>query len=82
MINVDVFVPAMNQKYNCNVDEETKISILIEELAELISKKERTDFLGDKSLLSLCGMDQSLIFDVENELKDYSVKNGETLILV
>lgn len=82
MINVDVFVPAINHTYNCKVDEEARISVLVEELTELISKKERNSMKGDQEVLLLGSVDKGTIFEISHSLKDYSIKNGETLILV
>ena len=82
MINVDVFVPAINQTYNCKVDEEAKISLLVEELTELISKKERNTMKGDTEALVLGSVDQATIFEINHSLREYNIKNGETLILV
>ena len=82
MINVDVFVPAMNKTYNFNLDEDSSIKLLVDEISELICKKEHSDVDGDKAKFILGSMDQSILFDSGFSLKEYSVKNGDTLILV
>ena len=82
MINVDIFVPTVNRTYNCKVDEDSRISLLVEELTELISKKERNTLKGNQNQLILGSVDKGMIFDRAHSLREYSVKNGETLVLV
>ena len=82
MINVDVFVPAMDRTYNFNLDEEATIVLLIDEISELICKKEHSTVNGSKELFFLGSMDKKINFNSDFSLKDYSIKNGDTLILV
>ena len=81
MINVDVYVPSLDRVYNFNLDEELKLSVLIEELSELICKKEHSLLEGEKERFIMGSIDQRLNFNSEYSLKEYSVKNGERLIL-
>ena len=46
MINVDIFVPALDRSYNFNLDEEAGIRFLIDEIAELLCKKEPSSLAG------------------------------------
>lgn len=82
MINVDVYVPALDRVYNFNLDEDSKISVLIEEITELICKKEHSTLDGLKERLIMGSFDKKLNFDHQYSLREYSVKNGEKLILV
>ena len=50
MINVDVYVPAMDRNYNFNLDEEASIKFLIDEISELICKKEHSSVDGSKKM--------------------------------
>lgn len=82
MINVDMYVPSMDRMYNFNLDEESGISMLIEEISELICQKERSSLNGKKNRFIMGSVDQALNFNPEYSLREYSVKNGEKLILV
>ena len=82
MINVDVYVPAMDRKYNFNLDEEASIAFLIDEISELICKKEHSAVDGVKDMFIMGSMDRKINFNSVSSLKDYSIKNGDTLILV
>ena len=82
MIIVDVVVPALNRTYNFNLDEEVPISVLIEEISELICKKERSELEGCRERFVMGSVDKKECFDPAESLRAYSVKQGDKLILV
>lgn len=82
MINVDVYVPSVDKTYNFNLDEEVAIHCLLEELTELICKKEGSQQGPSRQQLVMGSMDRGINFCTEDCLRQYSVKNGDTLILV
>ena len=82
MINVDIFVPAMNQTYNFNVDECAKIRDLVDDISELICKKEHSVLGGDREQLVLGSMDLGEMFQETHSLAQYDIRNGSKLILV
>ncbi len=82
MINVDIYVPAVDKTYNFNLDEEAEVAALMEELAELICKKEGAEQAPAAKSLVMGSLDQGINFDSGYSLKNYSIKNGDTLILV
>lgn len=82
MITVDVYIPAMDRIYNFNLDEESPIQVLVEEISELICKKEHSSLDGDKTGFVMGSVDRGINFRPGESLRAYSVKNGEKLILV
>lgn len=82
MITVDVYIPAMNRVYNFSLDEDSRIRVLIEEVSELICKKEHSSLEGEKERFIMGSMDRHINFHPDSSLRSYSVKNGEKLILV
>lgn len=82
MILVDVYVPALDRVYNFNLDEDAKIAVLIEEISELICKKEHSELDGVKTRFVMGVVDRKVNFNPKYSLREYSVKNGERLILV
>lgn len=82
MINVDVYVPAMDRVYNFNLDEESRVSVLVEEISELICQKEHSSLDGEKERFIMGSVDKEVNFNPGFSLREYSVKNGEKLILV
>ena len=82
MIKVDVYVPSLDRMYNFNLDEESRISVLIEEISELICQKEHSVLDGEKDRFIMGSVDKELNFNPKYSLREYSIKNGEKLILV
>lgn len=46
MLHVDVSVPAISKNYEFSLNEHTKISMLIEEIASVIKQKEQRQWQG------------------------------------
>lgn len=82
MIVVDVVVPALNRTYNFNLDEEVPVRVLIAEISELICKKEHSELDGMRERFVMGSIDSKLCFNPDYSLKEYSVKQGDKLILV
>ena len=81
MIVVDVYVPALDRVYNFNLDEDSRISVLIEEISDLICRKERSSLDGEKDKFIMGSLDARINFNPDCSLREYSVKNGDKLIL-
>lgn len=82
MIIVDVYVPALDRVYNFNLDEDSRISVLVEEISELICRKERSELDGEKERFIMGSIDKKINLNPHHSLREYSIKNGEKLILV
>ena len=82
MILVDIYVPAVGNTYDFQLDEEEKIGTLIEEIGELIGQKERSRIVGDIGKLMLCFCKDKKILPKNSTLATSGVQNGDSLILV
>ena len=82
MILTSVYVPSMDRDYDFNLDENSKISVLIEEISELICKKEHSVLDGKSELFVMGSIDRQTNFQPQYTLKELNVKNGERLILL
>lgn len=82
MIIVDVYVPSLDRTYNFNLDEDAKINVLIEEISELICKKEHSTLDGRKERFIMGAFNRGICFHPDYALREYSIKNGDKLILV
>ena len=82
MINIDIAVPILDKEYNFNLDEETKISALINEISELIAKKEHLNLSGAKSSMIIGSLDKKINLNFDFCLREYRIRTGEKLILV
>ena len=82
MILVDVFVPSIDRTYNFSIDENVPISHLIEELMEMIERKEQTSFVGDRASVLLVHRDSQRVLHRDQTLFESAVGIGSTLMLL
>lgn len=82
MIIVNVGVPALEKVYNFSLEEKAKVRDLIEEIAELISQKERIPFTDSLDRMTLCIVETEEQCSRDACLADYGISGGTELILV
>jgi hypothetical protein len=82
VILVDIYVPSVGNVYDFQLDENEKISTIVEEIGELISQKEHCTLIGDISKLMLCSRDSKRILSGEMSLYQSGIKTGNSLLLV
>jgi len=82
MILTSIYVPSMDRDYDFNLDENVKVSVLIEEISELICKKEYSVLDGELERFVMGSVDRQVNFQPQYTLKELDVKNGERLILL
>lgn len=82
MILVDMNVPSVNNVYDFNLDENTTIDLLIEEVSELIEQKEQCHLIGDRKALMLCDMKTKQVLPVNYTLTECGIQTGDSLLLV
>lgn len=82
MISIEVTFPALKRVYEFTVSEDEKISILKEELIDIIAQTERIDYPKDKDNFVLCCVDNESMLSPDASLRDYGVHNGDRFILL
>lgn len=82
MILVDLTVTSVNNVYDFNLDENTTIDLLIEEISELIEQKEQCVLAGDRKRLVLCDMRDRRILPSNYTLYECGIQTGDSLLLV
>ena len=82
MTLVDVYVPSVDHEYDFGLDEKTKISGIIEEIASMVSQKEQCELKGRTDELLLCSMKDKTILPRDKTLEECGILNGSRLILV
>ncbi|MCD8347698.1 MAG: EsaB/YukD family protein [Lachnospiraceae bacterium] len=82
MIMVDVYVPSYDKTYDMGLDENLTISLLLEEISNVICQKEMAKIKGMPDELCLCSFAKEEIFSPERCLRDYGITNGCRLLLV
>lgn len=82
MILVEVYVPAVDEKFDFELDENAGIKQIIGELCEMLSKKMKSPMPSKTDEFMLCSMDGQQIFSGEKTLYQCKVKDGSRLLLV
>ena len=82
MITVDIYVPVVNKEYDFSINEKLPISLLVEEISEMIAQKEGCLTIDNPENFVLCKADTRTIMDASKTVEAYAVGNGSKLILV
>ncbi len=81
MIMAEVFAPALGQTYDFELDETAKIDLIIEELLEMLCRKEHRTISASHKRFCLGDIDAGIMLDPNAMLSDYAIKSGARLIL-
>lgn len=81
MILVDVQSPVLDRIYDFELEEETAIEEILEEMLSVIVRKERTA-LRDGGKMQLYALRQGSLLDKKGTLKGQGVEAGDRLILL
>lgn len=82
MILVDIYVPSVNQTYDFSLDENAKITLLLEEISGMICQKEQCQLSGNVKELLLVSKNKKKILNSEMTLASYHIAQGDRLMLV
>lgn len=82
MILVEVYVPAMDEKFDFELDENAPIYQIIGELCEMLSKRTKSPVINDIKEFMLCSIDRQEILMGENTLFQSHIGDGSRLLLV
>ena len=82
MMMVDIYVPGVDQTYDFNVDENAKISLLLEELVGMICQKEHCTLSGSIKEMLLVSQNQKKVLNSDLTLSHYKIVQGDRLMLV
>lgn len=81
MILIDVYVPALDKVYDFSVDENSAISVLTEELAEMICQYEQYDPIEHPERIMLACESKRLRLPANETLLSCGIRHGERLIM-
>ncbi len=79
---VDIIIPSISKSYEFNIDEDKEISIVINEIADAICRKDDMSLKGDISYMLLLSKDNKSILNKYQTLASAGIKSGDTLIIV
>ena len=82
MILVDIYVPSVDKEYDFSLNETVTVQTIIEEITEMIGRKEQTFLVGDIRDVNLCDKKNGTILPLENTLSDCGVRTGASLMLI
>ena len=82
MISVTVFAVVFENEYEFRLDEDARISELLEEIGEMICQKEQCLIKGDPSSLILFKRETAQVFPHDSTLSECGVMTGDVLYLV
>lgn len=82
MILVDIYVPAVGNVYDLQLDEDEKIGAIVEEIGELVGQKEHCQIAGNIGDLLLCSRGNKQILSKNLTLSACGIRNGSSLILL
>lgn len=82
MILVEVYVPAADERFDFELDENVKIDQIISELGEMLDKKMKSSVKTGMDDFVLCLMGRDEILQRDRTLYQSHVKDGSRLLLV
>ena len=82
MILVDIYIVSIDRTYDFNLDEDTPIGVLTEEISEMVSQKEKMELAGKSEMFYLCSQKDRRILSKESTLREYQIRTGDFLFMV
>ncbi len=79
---VELVVPALNQSYDFQLDETLTVGALLEEMVEMLCRKEKRQLPAQGETLCLGWIEGGVLLHPEAALRDYGIADGGRLILV
>ncbi len=82
MILVEVYVAALDERYDFELDENAEIRQVIGEICEMLSKKIKEPIPVKPENFMLCSMNHREVLAGEKTLYQSHIRDGSSLILV
>lgn len=82
MIMVDVYVPAFDKEYDFCLNQNVRIDTVIEEISEMIARKEHSKIIGNVGELMLCDRQEGRILNGNHTLCACRIQTGGKLMLL
>ncbi len=82
MVIVDVRAPSLDAVYDFSLSEDTQIGVIIEEIVDIICRREKLSEVPDSGAHMLCCVSSGRILDRHKTLNDYGIQPGNELMLV
>lgn len=82
MILVDIYIPAIDEVYDFELDEKSKIQYIMSEIIEMIAKQTKSSNPGRVEEFMLYDMSRAIAFRRDETLEAYGIQTGAKLMLV
>ena len=82
MILIDVYIPAVDEVFDFELDEHAKIQQILREIIEMISKKTKSKSVGRIEDFFLYDMKSCKALRSDMTLCSYNIQDGSNLMLV
>ena len=82
MILIDVYVTALSKAYDFGLDDEVQISMVIDEMIEMICQSEQFSIEEGNRQFVLCDRKNKKILPFQSTLRACGIQTGQQLILV
>lgn len=82
MILVDIYIVSIDKTYDFNLDEETKIGTLTEEIGEMVAQKEKMALEERNEAFYLCSQKDLAILPQQLTLSQCHVRTGDYFFMV
>ena len=82
MILTDIYVPVLDRVYDFKLDENATTDQVIDEICELICRKEKLKAVEGKDKMLLCSVREQRTFAADETLLNAGVVTGDRLILL
>ena len=82
MINVDVYIPSIDEVLDFQIDEEVMVSQVVNEMTEILTKRTRENLSSEKTAFMLVLLREKRVLPRVLSLQQCGVMNGDRLLLV
>lgn len=82
MMLVDIYIVSIDKTYDFNLDEDTPIGVLTDEIGEMVSQKEKITLEGKSEAFYLCSKKDGQILPKEMTLSKCQIRTGDFLFMV
>ena len=82
MLHVEVYIPGLMKSCEFSVNEHVKTSVLVQEIAHMISQKEQKHWEKNGEDMLLCNVSMKCMLPAEKTLPQCRVQPGRCLLLL
>lgn len=82
MINVDVYIPSIDEVLDFQIDEEVMVSQVVNEMIEILTKRTRENLSSERAAFMLVLLREKRVLPRVLSLQQCGVMNGDRLLLV